>query len=625
MKETILELINLNSNHPNWTVIKNINLRLVKGEVFALVGESGSGKTTLVNILSGLIEDYTGVIKFWGKPLTENLRQVKFGFLYPESTLIPNLSIAENLSFAVFPKVKMVPFIHWKAVKKRAQELLAQYGINVDIRKVVNMLPREEKRIMEILRILAKKPDIMVLHEPTNGLNVETITKLYRIIAQYRHNGGTVIYVTKQWEEALKVADRITIMSEGVILGDLPVEKARRNPKRLINMFLGISDPENDTVDDDNEDSLIFDAVFKAAELLSSEYELRDILLFFAEHAAKTMNADGCLIDLLDEKTNALIDNVTYNTDKEFKCKLKKEALLKIIKGDSLFYITEMDKNFYNLFSEPVPIRTLICVPVRVKTQIAGIIQIFYKNIYAYSEKEWIYLTMLARQAAIAVENTRLIGRSAFLSESHHRIKNNLQSIISLILLQKSFLDDNIDYKTVEHVFDSIVSRVKSIAVVHDLLSKDEIGRSIINLKEIVEMVLQFAIYPASEKEIKIHLDLEDIFISYNKATTVSLIINELVENCFEHAFLDLEEGAIWINCRKQEERLLLSIKDNGRGFPQDFEVKNSKSLGMTIIYALVTNDLKGEIQFTTKAGEGTEFKLDLPVSNFSLLDTGSA
>ena len=621
MKETILEINNLTSHDPNWTTIKNVNFKLYKGEVFALVGESGSGKTTLVNILGGVIGNFAGAIKYFERPLTENLRQEKFGFLYPESTLIPNLSIAENLSFAVFPKFRLAPFINWMAVKKRAHDVLDHYAFNVDIKKLVRVLHPEEKKIVEIIRILVKNPDIMVFHEPTNGLNSETITKLYKIINQYKHNGGTVLYVTKQWEEALKIADRIAVISEGIILGDLPVEKARRNPRRLINMFLGNSDPGSESgIDGDgNEDSLIFDAVFRAAELLSSEYELSDILLFFAEHATKAMNADGCLINLLDEKTKAFIDNVSYHMDNTLRFELKKEAILKIIKDDSLFYITEMDTSFYDLFNGSVPIRTLICVPVRVKTQIAGIMQIFYKNIYAYSEKEWILLTTLARQVAIAVENTRLIGRSALLRESHHRIKNNLQSVISLITLQKSFLNDNIDYKTVDHVFDNIISRVKSIAVVHDLLSKDEIGRSIINLKEIVEMVLQLAIYPASDKDIKVQLNLEDIFISYNKATTISLIINELVENCFEHAFLGLKKGTIWITCQKQGERIFLSIKDDGRGFPKEVKAENAQSLGMTIIYALVINDLRGEIQLRTKEGEGTEFEIVLPVSNFSL------
>lgn len=616
MREVILEVINLTSHDPNWTIIKNVNFKLYKGEVFALVGESGSGKTTLVNILGGIIENFTGAIKYFDRPVTESLRQEKFGFLYPESTLIPNLSIAENLSFAVFPQFRLAPFINWTAVKKRAHDVLAHYALDVDIKKLVGVLHPEEKKIVEIIRILVKNPALMVLHEPTNGLNSETITKLYRIINQYKQKGGTVLYVTKQWEEALKIADRIAVISEGIILGDLPVEKARRNPKRLINMFLGNSDPgsESEIDGDGNEDSLIFDAVAKAAELLSSEYELNDILLFFAEHATKAMNADGCLINLLDEKTKAFIDSVSFYMDNALRFELKKEAILKIIKDDSLFYITEMDTSFYDLFNGAVPIRTLICVPVRVKTQIAGIMQIFYRNIYAYSEKEWILLTTLARQIAIAVENTRLIGRSALLRESHHRIKNNLQSVISLITLQKSFLNDNIDYKTVEHVFDSIISRVKSIAAVHDLLSKDEIGRSIINLKEIVEMVLQLAVYPASDKDIKVHLNLEDIFISYNKATTISLIINELVENCFEHAFLGLKKGTIWISCQKQGGRIFLSIKDDGRGFPKEVKAEKAKSLGMNIIYTLVINDLRGEIQLRTKEGEGTEFEIVLPI-----------
>jgi ABC-type sugar transport system ATPase subunit len=143
MNETILEITNLNSYDRNWTIVKDINFKLTKGEVFALVGESGSGKTTLVNILGGLIKNFTGSIKFLGKPVTESLRNEKFGILYSVSALIPNLSIAENFSFVIYPKIKMLPIISWAKVNRKAQDILDQYNVKADLKDVVNSLPSE--------------------------------------------------------------------------------------------------------------------------------------------------------------------------------------------------------------------------------------------------------------------------------------------------------------------------------------------------------------------------------------------------------------------------------------------------------------------------------------------------
>src|SRR5699024_6811604 len=120
-------------------------------------------------------------------------------------------------------------------------------------------------------------------------------------------NGGTILYITKQWEEALKIADTISILSNGKIADQMSVQAAKIDPKRMLNK-LNENDYKHNAGDvRDNTNNLV-DAVLKAAEFLTSEYELQDVLLLLAKEATKFMDADGCSIKLIDENTWSIID-----------------------------------------------------------------------------------------------------------------------------------------------------------------------------------------------------------------------------------------------------------------------------------------------------------------------------
>jgi len=185
-----------------------------------------------------------------------------------------------------------------------------------------------------------------------------------------------------------------------------------------------------------------------------------------------------------------------------------------------------------------------------------------------------------------------------------------------LISLQKKFLkkNENVSIESFENILGDIISRIKSIAAVHDLLSKDELGRSIINLKQIVNKVLEYAAYPNINKKIDINLNLEDIFIPYNKATTIMLIVNELLTNCYEHAFIDREKGSIEIQCQKIEEGIFLSVKDDGIGLPDNFDIKDKdkRSLGLSIVYSIIFNEFHGSFKLIRRK-PGTEVRIILP------------
>jgi len=609
LRKEIFEIKNLTTLNKNWSKIKDINFGIKQGEIFALVGETGAGKTTFVNVLAGIIEDYSGNIYYKNELLNKRNINKIFGFIYEKSTLINKMTIAENLFFVDFPTRKIGPFINWKQVKKKAQQYLDYFDLNFDLNKQVSSLTLEEKKIIEFIKVFIKDPEIIILHEPTTNLSIDSLDKLYKMIRKLKEKNKIIIYVTKQWEEALKIADQIAVLTKGEIAGILSAEEAKKNPKSLLNLFLGIFD---DRVKEDETPEVI-DSIFKAAEFLTSEYELKDVLQFLAEKVTEIMGADSCVINLVDEKTETIIDEIEFKKNKSKIPEIRKDKIFSITNNNKLYYSNSRDKEFYSLFEgDNYGINTVIMSSVLIRSQLASIIKLYYKNIYVYSEIEWKYLSTFARQAAIAIEDTRLMGRSALLQESHHRIKNNLQSIISLISIQKNFLTEDLDYESVVNILDDIMSRIKSIAAVHDLLSKDRMGRSIINIKEIINKVLDFAAYPSLNSKIEIKKDLEDIFIPYNKATTIVLIINELVANCYEHAFSDQVSGKIKISCKKKNENIVLIIEDNGKGLPDDFDIQRSSTLGLSIVYSIINNEFNGELNFDSK-DPGTKVEVIIP------------
>ncbi len=617
MTNCLFKCENLSAYNFDGYILKNINFMLMPGEVHALVGERGVGKKTFVDVIAGFVKNIQGDIYYKGQNITSQLcskgiEEIKV--LLQKSCLIDNLSIAENLFLKNYPKKTIgMPLIDWQQIYLTTSHLLKELKIELDYRKKISELSNEEKKIVEIIKIYLQDPDIIVLHEPTENLGVKSIEKLYKIIEILRNKGRGIIYVTNQWEEALKISDRISILYKGQLVGTLSTTEAKKNPSKLLHKIYGWTNFRENNKNIGDEDAEVFEAVFKAAEFLSSDYELKDVLSMLARYATKVMNADGCMIDLIDEGTWSVIDTVTFKTKEDLEALLKKESIMLIVREGELFYATENDKNFISLFERQKGVKTIICSPILIRTQITGFIQVFYQDLYAYSDKEAAYLLTLAKQVGIAIEDTRLLGRSTLLQESHHRIKNNLQSIISLISLQKDFIQKDPN-KSIDVVMNEIISYIKSIAAVHDLLSKDKLGRSIINVKEIISSIKDLY---AINRNITINLEIDDIFISYNKATVVALIANELLNNCIKHAFKQCEDGIVNITCKKQPKHILLIVEDNGQGFPENFDLENLRTLGLSIVYATVINEFKGQIKI--ERTRGTRFVILLPEENLLL------
>lgn len=586
-----------------------IDFDLKSNEVHAIVGGNDTDIKTFIQAIMGEERNVTGCVIVKGEnfkiPQIRELFNVSF--LLPESTLIESLSVAENIALKKFPRKRNSPFIDWRKIYKDAKELLKRLNIEVNYKLKVSEISNEEKKLVSIAKTFSNNSQLVIMYNPTEDLSPESVQKLYKIIDKYRSDGNSVIYITKLWEETLKVADRISVISEGKIEKTFMIEDAIKNPKELLNV-LGICSYKTTAENTNNESREVLDAVFNANKFLTSEYELNDVLLLLAKEVTKFMNADGCNLYLIDEGTNTIIDKLEYKIEEDLQAVLKEEFILNIVNKQRLYYSNKHEKDFLSHFEFHNKVKTLICVPILIRSRVTGIIQIYYEELYTQSEEETTYLSAFARHAALAIEDTRLIGNSALLQESHHRIKNNLQSIVNIISLEK---DDGAQNK-LNYVLDNIISRIKSIQVIYDLLAKDKYGRSIINIKEIVEKISNF--YYSMDVKVNINLILDDIFISYTKATSIALIINELINNCIKHAFTTKTTGLniIDVTCKKFNEFLMLSVEDNGIGFPQDFDIKNKDNCGVSIVTSIIEYEFKGNIEFISKE-KGLKVLIKLP------------
>ena len=191
--------------------------------------------------------------------------------------------------------------------------------------------------------------------------------------------------------------------------------------------------------------------------------------------------------------------------------------------------------------------------------------------------------------------------KSAIIQEIHHRVKNNLQVIAALLRIQSR----RSAHQETQQALQEAVQRILSVAVVHEFLS--EADARIINVRELTQRIItqtqQGILSP--DQHIRLRLEGPSLYLPAQQATTCALIVNELIQNAVEHAFVETSQGTITIRLAEDDEAVQISIIDDGRGLPEGFAIERTESLGLQIVRTLVQDDLKGEFQLQN--GEGTK------------------
>lgn len=214
---------------------------------------------------------------------------------------------------------------------------------------------------------------------------------------------------------------------------------------------------------------------------------------------------------------------------------------------------------------------------------------------------------ILERRKAQSQSEEALAEREILLKEIHHRVKNNMQIISSLLRMQSKRIDDP---KTREIIDDSR-NRINAMALIHEVLYKPS-NLTQIPLKEYIEQLAHHLIdfNSIDSDRIKLILNIEQLYTNIETAATCGIIVNELLTNCLKYAFPDDRTGSIILALNKEPDdgSYLLEVSDDGIGLPRDLDIRHTSTLGMQLIVNLVEHQMRG--QLTVQSANGTTFSV---------------
>ncbi len=242
MTKPLLAMHNIHKRFPGVHALNNVSIEVHAGEVLALVGENGAGKSTLMKILAGAIQPDEGRIEIDGQPVTfhtpRDALSLGIGIIYQELSLVDALSVGENIFLGDLPRHPKIPGkVDWPTLWRRTAEILNRVGAHVRPQTPVRHLSVAQKQMVEIARALARNVRILILDEPTSALTTQETETLFDIIASLRERGVGIIYISHRLEEIFAVAQRVTVLRDGQLVGTLPIAEATH--ERLISMMVG--------------------------------------------------------------------------------------------------------------------------------------------------------------------------------------------------------------------------------------------------------------------------------------------------------------------------------------------------------------------------------------------------
>jgi ribose transport system ATP-binding protein/rhamnose transport system ATP-binding protein len=209
-------------------VLKDVSLEMNAGEVLCLAGENGAGKSTLIKILTGAISRDGGEYHIDGKevgsPTPAQARALGVGVVYQELSLLPAVSVEENLLMGRLPAAGGV--VNKRELHARAKQMLERVGLNrVDPGVLVSDLPVATRQMVEIAKVLGADARIVIFDEPTTALSEEDARHLLELIKRLKEEGVAVLYVTHRLEEIFEIGDRITVLRDGQFITTAPANE----------------------------------------------------------------------------------------------------------------------------------------------------------------------------------------------------------------------------------------------------------------------------------------------------------------------------------------------------------------------------------------------------------------
>ncbi|MBQ3404529.1 MAG: ABC transporter ATP-binding protein [Oscillospiraceae bacterium] len=235
--ENAVRIVNISKTFGSIVANDKVCLDIKRGEILALLGENGSGKTTLMNMLSGIYFPDEGQIFIGDKEVSirspKDAYDLRIGMIHQHFKLVDVFTAAENIVLGLEDRERLSR----KAIAARVQQICEHYGFDVDPNQKVYNMSVSQKQTLEIVQVLYRGADILILDEPTAVLTPQETEKLFTVMRNMKADGKSVVIITHKLHEVMEVSDRVAVLRKGKYIGEVATKDT--NPQALTDMMVG--------------------------------------------------------------------------------------------------------------------------------------------------------------------------------------------------------------------------------------------------------------------------------------------------------------------------------------------------------------------------------------------------
>lgn len=238
--QPLLNMKNITKEFSGVRVLHGVDFEIQPGEIMALMGENGAGKSTLMKILAGVHNDWTGKISIDDKEVhfknTKDAENAGIGIIYQELNLIPELTVAENIFLGREPAF-LGAIVNYSEMNKKSEQILADLHFNAKVTTPVSRLRVGHQQLVEIGKALSLNARILIMDEPTSAISENEIKILFSVVKKLKEQGVSIIYISHRMAEVFELADKVTVLRDGYMVGVKSVKDMTR--QELIKMMVG--------------------------------------------------------------------------------------------------------------------------------------------------------------------------------------------------------------------------------------------------------------------------------------------------------------------------------------------------------------------------------------------------
>lgn len=328
-------------------------------------------------------------------------------------------------------------------------------------------------------------------------------------------------------------------------------------------------------------------ALSEVTKTISTSPYVEEILQLLVNITAQQFNYRVCTVRLLDESRGELVLRATQAPSKGY----QRKRAIKLGESIAGRAIDENRPQIVHDVQEAADyighdlaveqgLRSMICVPLTIGEKPVGVLSCYTSEVRDFPADEIKALETLAKQAAVSIEHAKLQVRNTLMQEMHHRVKNNLQQVASLLRLQIR----HSTYQTLEEALNDCLSRILAIAAVHDLLSREDLDH--VSIRSIAETLVHHhqGSLTLPDRHIGFKVKGTDINLPMAQATQFALVLNELISNAIEHGFKKTERGEIHVNVEHGDDEVSVWVSNSGDPLPEGFDPTVASHLGLKIV-----------------------------------------